>query len=190
MRKVVTDHLLSLDGYFGGPNGEIDWFGFDEESMEWSRKIMGAADSIVMGRRTFELMAQFWPTPSALEQEPYIAKRMTELPKIVFSRTLDSSTWQNTKFVRRPVAETIREEKQGSGGSILILGSSLILAPLWKEHLVDELNVRIQPVVVGKGRPLFADSEIRQALALKESRNFQSGVTALRYEVLSAPPPA
>jgi dihydrofolate reductase len=190
MRKVVTDHLLSLDGYFGGPDGEIDWFGFDEESMEWSRKIMGAADSIVMGRRTFELMAKFWPTPSALEQEPYIAKRMTELPKIVFSRTLDSSTWKNTKFVNGPVADTIRKEKQGTGGSILILGSSIVLAPLWKEQLVDEVNVRIQPIVVGKGRPLFAESEVRQPLALKESRTFQSGVTALRYEVVPGPAPA
>jgi dihydrofolate reductase len=189
MRKVVTDHLLSLDGYFGGPNGEIDWFGFDEESMDWSRKIMGAAGSIVMGRRTYELMAQFWPTPSALEQEPYIAEHMTKLPKIVFSRTLDSSTWQNTTFTRRPVAELVREEKQGTGGSILILGSSTILAPLWKEHLVDEVNVRIQPIVVGKGRPLFAESEVRQPLALKESRRFQSGVTALRYEIPPGPVP-
>jgi dihydrofolate reductase len=189
MRKVVTDHLLSLDGYFGGPNGEIDWFGFDEESMEWSRRIMGAAGSIVMGRRTFELMAQFWPTQSARDQEPYIAEHMTDLPKIVFSRTLDSTTWKNTTFVQRPVAEMIREEKQGTGGSILLLGSSLVLAPLWKEHLVDEVNIRIQPIVVGKGRPLFADTEVRQPLALKESRKFQSGVTALRYEVMPGAPP-
>ncbi|MGC2288853.1 MAG: dihydrofolate reductase family protein [Thermoplasmata archaeon] len=190
MRKVVTDHLLSLDGYFGGPNGEIDWFGFDEESMEWSRTIMRAAGSIVMGRRTFELMAQFWPTQSALEQEPYISGRMRELPKIVFSRTLDSSTWEHTKFVSGPVAEVIREEKNEGDGSILLLGSSTILAPLWKEHLVDEVNIRIQPVVVGRGRPLFAESEVRQPLALKESRMFQSGVTALRYEVIQGPAPA
>jgi dihydrofolate reductase len=190
MRKVVTDHLLSLDGYFGGPNGEIDWFGFDEESMEWSRRIMGAAGSIMMGRRTYELMAQFWPTPSAMEQEPFIAKHMTDLPKIVFSSTLNSSTWKNTTFVRRPVADVVREDKQGNGGSILVLGSSTILAPLWKEHLVDEVNVRIQPIVVGKGRPLFVESDLRQPLALKENRMFQSGVAALRYEVLppAAPP--
>ncbi len=143
-----------------------------------------------MGRRTFELMAQFWPTQSAREQEPYISERMRELPKIVFSRTLDSSTWENTRFVRRPVAELIREEKKETGGSILLLGSSSILAPLWKEHLVDEVNVRIQPIVVGKGRPLFAESEVRQPLALKESGMFKSGVAALRYEVLPAPAPA
>ncbi|MCI4325911.1 MAG: dihydrofolate reductase family protein, partial [Thermoplasmata archaeon] len=138
---------------------------------------------------TFELMAQFWPTQSAMDQEPYISGRMRELPKIVFSRTLDSSTWENTSFVRRPVAELIREQKNGTGGSILLLGSSTILAPLWNEHLVDEVNVRIQPIVVGKGRLLFADSEVRQPLVLKESRMFQSGVTALRYEVGPAPTP-
>ncbi|MCI4323342.1 MAG: dihydrofolate reductase family protein, partial [Thermoplasmata archaeon] len=124
------------------------------------------------------------------EQEPYIAEHMTELPKIVFSRTLDSSAWKNTKFVRGSIPDIIRDQKQGTGGSILLLGSSTILAPLWKEHLVDEVNVRIQPVVVGKGRPLFAESELRQPLALKESRMFQSGVTALRYEVVPGPAPA
>ncbi len=139
-----------------------------------------------MGRVTYELMMEFWPTPRALEQEPYIARRMTELPKIVFSHTLDSSSWANTKFVRRPIAETIREEKRGNGGDILLLGSSSILGPLWKEHLVDEVNVRIQPIVVGKGRPLFPASDTKQTLSLKESRMFQSGVTALHYEVIPA----
>jgi dihydrofolate reductase len=188
MRKVVSDHLLSLDGYFGGAKDEIDWFAFDEESLEWSRKLLRGAGSIVMGRRTFELMAQYWPTPQARKEEPYIAERMTELPKLVFSRTLDTTTWANTRFVRRPVADVIREEKQGSGGHIELLGSSSILALLWKEHLVDELNVRIQPMVLGKGRPLFLGVDARQPLALKESRMFHSGVAALRYEVLPAPP--
>ncbi|MGC2034976.1 MAG: dihydrofolate reductase family protein [Thermoplasmata archaeon] len=187
MRKVVADHLLSLDGYFGGANDEIDWFAFDEESLEWSRNLLRAAGSIVMGRRTFELMQRYWPTPQARKEEPVIAERMTELPKLVFSRTLESSSWENTRFVRRPVAEVIREEKQGSGGHILLLGSSNVLAALWKEQLVDELHIRIQPIVLGKGRPLFPASDARQALALKECRMFQSGVAALRYDVLRAP---
>jgi dihydrofolate reductase len=190
MRKVVFDHLLSLDGYFGGANDEIDWFAFDEDSLEWSRKLLRSASSIVMGRRTFELMAQYWPTPQARKEEPYISERMTELPKLVFSRTLDSSGWENTRFERRPVAEVIREEKRGSGGHILVLGSSSIVASLWKEHLVDEVHVRIQPIVLGKGRPLFPKSESRQPLALKECRMFPSGVAALQYEVLPAPPSA
>ncbi len=189
MRKVVADHLLSLDGYFGGADDEIDWFAFDEESLEWSRKLLRAAGSIVMGRRTFELMAQYWPTPAAQKEEPGIAGRMTELPKFVFSRTLDSSTWSNTRFVHRPVAEAILDEKAGTGGHILLLGSSSILAELWKAHLVDELNIRIQPIVLGRGRPLFPKSEPRQPLALRESRLFESGVAALRYEVLPAPAP-
>lgn len=190
MRKVVLDHLVSLDGYFGGANDEIDWFAFDEESLEWSRNLLRGAGSIVMGRRTYELMAQYWPTVAARKEEPYISERMTELPKLVFSRTQTSSSWANTKFVRRPVAEVIREEKQGSGGHLVLLGSSTILAPLWKEHLVDEVHIRIQPIVLGRGRPLFLGSETRQPLALKETRMFQSGVAALRYEVLPAPAPA
>jgi dihydrofolate reductase len=187
MRKVVFDHLLSLDGYFGGANDEIDWFGFDEESLEWSRQLLRSAGTIVMGRRTYELMEKYWPTEAARKEEPVISERMTALPKLVFSRTVGSSSWHNTKFVDRPVAEVVKEEKQASGGHILLLGSSSIVAALWKHHLVDELHVRIQPIVLGKGRPLFPNSELRQPLALKECRMFQSGVAALRYEVL---PPA
>jgi len=186
MRKLVTDNLLSLDGYSSGPNDEIDWFGFDEESLEWSRNLLRGAGSIVMGRRTYELFLEYWPTPRARHEEPTIAGSLTELPKLVFSRTLTASSWENTRFIPRPVAEVIREEKKGSGGYILFLGSASLLASLWKEHLVDELYLRIQPIVLGKGRPLFPVVEARQSLALKESQMFRSGVAALRYEVLSA----
>lgn len=189
MRKVVADHLVSLDGQCGGPNDEIDWFAFDEESLEWSRRVLREAGLVVLGRRTFELFTQYWPTERALTEEPYIAKRLTELPKLVFSRTLDASTWANTRFTNRPVAEVIREEKQGSGGNIELIGSSSILGPLLKEHLVDELFIRVQPIVLGPGRPLFRELEARQPLALKECRMFQSGVAALRYEVLPSEPP-
>lgn len=185
MRKLVTDNLLSLDGYSSGPNDEIDWFGFDEESLEWSRNLLRGAGSIVMGRRTYELFLQYWPTRRALQEEPTIARSLTELPKLVFSRTLTTSSWENTRFIPRPVAEVIREEKKGDGRYILFLGSASLLASLWKEQLVDELYLRIQPIVLGKGRPLFPVVEARQSLALKESRMFKSGVAALRYEVLT-----
>jgi dihydrofolate reductase len=187
MRKLVTDHLLSLDGYCCGVNDEIDWFRFDEESQEWSRNLLRAAGSIVLGRRTYELLMQYWPTAQARKDEPVISENLTALPKLVFSRTLEFSIWENTQFVRRPVAEVIREMKQGSGRPILLIGSSSLLAELWKEQLVDELNVRVQPIVLGKGRPLFALSETRQNLAPRECRMFQSGVAALRYEVVSIP---
>ncbi len=84
----------------------------------------------------------------------------------------------------RPAAEVIREEKRGDGGYILFLGSASLLAALWEEHLVDELNVRIQPIVLGMGRPLFPVVKERQNLALKDSLMFKSSVAALRYEVL------
>ena len=136
-----------------------------------------------MGRRTYELFLKYWPTAEARKEEPALAKLLTDVPKLVFSRTLTSSTWENTRFVSRPVAEVVREEKQGSGGHILFLGSANLLTSLWKEHLVDELHVRVQPIVLGKGRPLFSESEFRQPLALKECRMFASGVAGLRYEV-------
>jgi dihydrofolate reductase len=190
MSEVVMDHLVSLDGYCSGANDEIDWFGFDEESLEWSRQLLRAAKTIVMGRRTFEVMESYWPTPAARKEEPYISERMTELPKLVFSRSRNSSSWVNTEFVDKPVGAVIRELKRGKGGYIEILGSSNIVAQLWKEGLVDEMYVRVQPVVLGKGRPLFPEQGARQPLELKESRLFKSGVAALHYSVLTPPTPA
>jgi dihydrofolate reductase len=187
LRKLLADHLLSLDGYACGPNDEIDWFGFDEDSLEFSRSLLRGASSVVMGRRTFELFLQYWPTARAREEEPIISGFLTKLPKLVFSRTLTSSNWENTQFVSRPAAEVIREEKKGDGGHILLVGSPNLLTSLWEEHLMDELHVRVQPVVLGKGRRLFPESDSRQSLALKECRMFASGVAGLRYEVLPAP---
>lgn len=184
MRKVVTDHLLSLDGFCGGPSGEIDWFKFDEESQEWSRNLLRAASAIVLGRRTYELFLQYWPTPQARENEPVITERLSTLPKFVFSKTLKSATWENTHFVGRPPAEMVKELKQESGGHVLIIGSPTLLAELWKHELVDEVHIRVQPIVLGKGLPLFPVSDTRQNLALKECRMFESGVAALRYEVV------
>jgi dihydrofolate reductase len=174
---------MSLDGCFGGPNDEIDWFTFDEESLEWSRQLLRGASLVVLGRRTFELFAKYWPTPEALREEPEIAQRLTSLPKLVFSRTLQSANWDNTRFVRGPIAAAIREEKNGTGGDIVLCGSSTILADLWTEGLVDEINIRVQPTVLGKGRPLFPPANHRHPLTLKESHRFQSGVTALRFSV-------
>jgi len=183
MRKLVTDHLLSLDGYGGGVNGEIDWFRFDEESQEWSRSLLRAAGGIVLGRRTYDLFMEYWPTPQARKNEPVITERLAALPKVVFSHTVESSTWANCEFTRRPPAEVVRELKQKSGGPILLIGSANILAQLWNEQLVDELNVRVQPIVLGKGRALFPMADARQTLALQECRRFQSGVAAFRYSI-------
>jgi len=183
MRKMVTDHLLSLDGYGCGFNDEIDWFRFDEESQEWSRNLLRAASMIVFGRRTYELMLEYWPTPQAMKNEPVITERLTALPKLVFSHSLKSSAWTNSQFTHRPPVEVIRELKQQNGGHILLIGSANLLAQLWDDQLVDELNLRIQPIVLGKGRPLFPSAENQQLLVPKECRLFTSGVTALRYEV-------
>lgn len=186
MRKLVTDNLLSLDGYASGPKDEIDWFGFDEESLEWSRQLLRGAASIVMGRRTYELFLEYWPTERARQDEPVITEFLAKLPKLVFSRTLTKAEWANTQFLSRSPAEVIREEKEKTGGHILFLGSASLLPVLWEEQVVDELNLRIQPIVLGKGRSLFPLAEGRQGLHLKDCRQFKSGVVALRYEVVRA----
>ena len=101
MRKLVVFNQVTLDGYFAGDNGDIGWAHSDNEDAEWQAFIVGNANSggtLLFGRVTYELMAAYWPTPAALEQDSAVAKGMNALPKIVFSRTLDSVSWSNTRL--------------------------------------------------------------------------------------------
>ncbi len=88
MRKVIVANLVSLDGFFAGPNGEIDWHIVDEEFNEYAIELLSTVDALLFGRVTYELMASYWPTPAATQNEPIVADKMNNLPKIVFSKTL------------------------------------------------------------------------------------------------------
>jgi dihydrofolate reductase len=99
MRKVIFQMLTSLDGYFEGPNKEIDWHTVDVEFNEYASNFLDNIDILLFGRVTYELMANYWPTQEALTNDPIIAKKMNNIPKIVFSTTLSNVAWQNTQLV-------------------------------------------------------------------------------------------
>ena len=179
MRRVVVDSILSLDGYFAGPKNEVDWFLFDEESLDWSREILRSAGTILFGRVTCEEMAAYWPT--AKDKEPFISNKLTELPKIVFSRTLKKAEWNNSSVVSRSPQEVVAKLNQNPGSDIVVLGSSSIVLPLVKDGLVDEYRIRIQPIILGQGRPLLIDKSARHPLKLVGAKSFKSGVVALTY---------
>jgi dihydrofolate reductase len=181
MRRVVVDTLISLDGYFAGPNNELDWFVNDEQSMEWSRDILRGADLILYGRVTYEGMAEYWT--SAAANDPYITRRLNETSKIVFSHTMRKAAWRNSTVVHEEPAEYVRRTKRQSGKDMVVLGSSTIVSSLLDEDLIDEFRIRVQPVVLGAGRPLFSEQKRWHHLTLRSAKGFRSGVVALHYQL-------
>jgi dihydrofolate reductase len=120
-------------------------------------------------------MASFWPTPQAMTMAPLVAKRMNHLPKIVFSRTLDSAAWSNTKIVKDGLVAEIRKMKREPGKDLVVLGSGSIVSQLAQEGLVDEFQIVVNPIVLGKGRTLFEGVSKKLSLKRTKSRAFDNG---------------
>ena len=107
MRKLISFMVVTLDGYYEGPNGEFDWPNVDDEFNEFAINQLNDIDTLLFGRATYEGMASYWPTPAALEDDPAVAERMNSVDKVVFSSSLDKADWQNTTLVNEDAADTI-----------------------------------------------------------------------------------
>ena len=184
MRKVLVFNLVTLDGYFEGPNREIDWHNVDEEFNEYAVEMLNSVDTLLFGRVTYELMAGFWPTPDAMKNDPIVAERMNNLSKIVFSRTLDRVEWHNARLVKNNIAEEIKKMKNQPGKDMVILGSGSIVSELAQRGLIDEYRIMVNPVVLGRGKSLFKGINGRLNLKLTKTRTFKSGNVLLYYEAM------
>ena len=188
MRKLVVFNQVTLDGYFAGMNGDISWAHKDNKDAEWNAFVADNASGgglLVFGRITYELMAGFWPTPYAIENMPIVAERKNNLPKVVFSRTLDKASWNNTKLVKGDMAAEIRKMKKEPGKDMVILGSGSIVSQLAPEGLIDEYQIVVNPVVLGKGRTMFDGINEKLALKLTKTRTFGNGNVLLCYEPMA-----
>lgn len=177
MRKVIVWNMVSLDGFFEGPNqGQIDWFLFDDELEQYILDTQKSAGTLLFGRVTYESMAAYWPSA-----EGQIAEFMNRVPKIVFSRTLESTNWNNTRLVKANVPEEIAQLKQQPGGDIFVFGSADFLSTLMQHDLVDEYRLGVNPVILGGGTPLFKGSPTRLNLKVLETRTLKSGLIICHY---------
>jgi dihydrofolate reductase len=185
MRRLAVFNQVSLDGYFSGIDGDISWLNKGARDAEWDAFVAGNAqgDSLLLfGRVTYELMASYWPTPHAAESFPVVAERMNSLPKVVFSRTLDKTSWNNTRLVKSDPAAEVRKMKRQSGPAMTILGSGSIVAQLAQEGLIDEYDIVVFPVVLGAGKTMFDGVRERLTLQLTKTRPFGNGNVLLCYE--------
>lgn len=186
MRKLVVFDTISLDGYFADASGDMSWAHKDDP--EWNAFVAdnaSAGGTLIFGRVTYELMASFWPTPQAMAMAPVVAKRMNSLPKIVFSRTLESAAWSNTKLVKDGMLAEIRKMKKEPGKNLVILGSGSLVSQLAQEGLVDEFQIVVNPIVLGKGRTLFEGVRKKLSLRRTNSRPFENGNVLSSYEPMA-----
>jgi dihydrofolate reductase len=181
MRKLIMFNLITLDGLFAGPNGEIDWHNVDDEFHEFAINQLDSADGLLFGRVTYQLMAGFWPTPDAAKRAPTVAARMNAIAKTVISRTLASVEWNNTRLVQHNLQEEVLKLKRAPGKDLLLLGSADLASTLTNLRLIDEYRIMVNPVVLGKGQSLFKDAGHRLALKLLAARTFRSGNVLLQY---------
>ncbi len=183
MPNVIYSMLVSLDGFIEGPNRELDWHVIDEEFHTFANDHLRTAGAFLYGRRMYENMAAFWPTgdedPALPEYVAEFARIWRPMPKVVFSRTLQHADW-NARIVRDDLPGAIAELKAQAGGD-LWLGGPTIAAAFDKLGLIDEVELIVQPVILGRGTPMFGGFEHRTWASLVESRTLGSGVVILRY---------
>lgn len=185
MRTLYSFVMATLDGFFEGPDQELDWHHADEEFEEFAVSQLRDTDVLLFGRVTYEGMAEFWPTPAAQEEAPGTAERMNGLPKLVFSTTLETADWSNTRLVRERVAEEVSALKEQPGASLGVLGRPTLTAGLIRMGLLDELRVMVNPVALGGGRSLLGGLEGALELELLQTRTFRSGNVLLTYRPLA-----
>ncbi len=184
MRKIVLAMSVSLDGFVEGPDRQIDWHLVDDELHTHFNDWLRTMGAFLSGRVTHELMAEFWPTadadPSSTGPMADFAPIWRDMPKIVYSTTLERTDW-NTTIVRDVVVEEVVALKARSGGD-LALGGADLAASFMRHDLIDEYRLYVHPVVIGGGKPLFPAAGATIDLHLAETRTFGNGVVLLRYQ--------
>jgi dihydrofolate reductase len=177
MRKIVAGLFVSLDGVMEAPE---TWHFpyFNEEMGEAVGAQMAEADTILLGRRTYEEFAAFWPNQGS---DVPMADYMNETPKLVVSTTLRTAGWRNSTLINGDVAQALRRLREGPGKDISITGSATLVRSLLRDNLLDELRLLVHPIVVGSGKRLFEDGSDRVALKLADAKTFRTGVLSLTY---------
>ena len=182
MRRLSMFNFVTLDGYFEGPaRGDISWHVHGAEENEYSIESMKSGSILLFGRKTYELMAGYWPSAQAIQNYPVVADGMNNAEKIVFSKTLKKAEWNNTRVVTGDIVEEMRRMKQAPGKDLTVLGSGSIVTQFAASGLFDEYQIMVDPVILGSGTNIFKNISNKLRLKLISTRAFHSGVVLLCY---------
>jgi dihydrofolate reductase len=186
MRKVIVTMWVTLDGFIAGPNNDMSWVRVDEAMGTYENDLVSAADTLLLGRLTYQSFAGAWPhvpdNPTASEGEKEYARKLNSMRKIVFSRTLETAEWNNSTLLHEISPDDIVAVKQESGKNIVIYGSASVVQSLMELGLIDEYQLLVHPIVLGSGKRLFRDGSNTTTLRLVEAKPFSSGVVLLSYQ--------
>jgi len=178
---------ITLDGFVCGASGEMDWmlWDWDDVLKDYAAGLTNSADTILLGRKTGEGMAVYWPTvasnPESKEEDLFMADKLNDTPKIVFSKTVSAVKWTNVR-VASNIAEEVKKLKQQPGSDILIYGGAAIVASFIKENLIDEYHLFVNPVAIGNGKPIFNELDDTLKLKLVKVTTSSVGIVILFYE--------
>ena len=184
MGKLIVSMMTSLDGYVEGPARELDWPVESAGFNAYCDEMIDHTDTLLFGRVSYEMMVAYWPAAETAPRDDWerdFARRMNTVPKLVLSRTLAEATWRNTRVVRDHVGAELEALKRRAAKDCFVFGGAGVIASLRQLGLIDEYRVIVNPVVLGRGTPLFTDVEARVPLTLVSTRTLDGGPVVLTY---------
>jgi dihydrofolate reductase len=183
MRKVIMFNLITLDGYFEGPNKwDIGWHQVDSEFNDFSIEQLDKAGGLIFGRVTYQGMASYWPTPAVLQTDPIVAGKMNSIRKYVFSKTLEKVDWSNSQLIKGDAVQEMTRIRNEPGMDLLLFGSADLAHTFTQNNLIDEYRLMVNPVVLGKGNPLFIENGSMLKFKLLDTKIFHNGNVLLSYQ--------
>jgi dihydrofolate reductase len=186
MRKIVVFNLVTLDGYFAGADGNIDWHNVDDEFNQFAIEQTAEFGGIIFGRTTYKIFEDYWPTalkdPKTSDDDRKVAQIIDDTWKIVFSKSLKEVSWKNSQLYFEIDPEEVKRWKQYDGKDIAIFGSGTVVQQFANLGLVDEYRLLVNPVILGAGKPMFENVKDMHKLKLINTRNFKNGNVLLIYE--------
>lgn len=179
MRKLKLQIQLSIDGFIAGPNGEMDWmiWNWDDKLKDFVTQLTESIDTIVLGRKLAEGFIPYWRSNKELEG----AEKINNSKKIVFTKTRESSNWENTILEKGDLTDKIQELKFLTGNDMIAYGGGAFVSSLIKENLIDEYYFFINPSILGDGMPIFEKTDYKKELKLEEAKAYECGITVLKY---------
>ncbi len=183
MRKVVMFNSISLEGFFENLDHGLDWVNTDAEFDRFTAENAQSedVDGFILGRKTYDMMSSFWPTEFALQSKSVVARRMNEMPKYVFSRTLKSVDWSNSELVKGDAVQELKRIKQMPGKDLVIFGSGDLSRTFINNGLIDEFQLVLNPILLASGTSLFKGLTSAIKLNLHQARTFGNGNVLLTY---------
>lgn len=186
MRKLKLQVQISVDGYIAGTNREMDWMvgDWDDELKKYVTEITEPVDCIVLGRKLAEGFIPYWASVAANPDhlEFTAGRKFTDTKKVVFTKTLEKSEWENTVLAKGDLVDEITTLKKQDGKDIIAYGGATFVSALIKQGLIDEFHLFINPTAIGNGMTIFKELDSKQNLTLVKSTSFDCGIVVLKYE--------